>query len=198
MKLNKYEKIITGIIAVIVLYSGISVYKRYKSMKQFGIVKTWIDITEERNMPEDIPQLAKKYQIYENIYNSDKPVFIYGYETHTFDKQDGLMFHNELTQKLEKETLNYEVLSFKNWVDNNQEIREKYDPKAEGCTMETSDQAGLNKILKLTSDCLMNSCIIDAKNKKYYVISRNTDYIVNVLKESYPPSAEKFDDNEED
>lgn len=198
MKLNKYEKIITGIIAIIILYSGISAFNRYKSMKQFAIVSTLVNITEEHNMPSDIPELSKKYQAYENIYNSDKPIFIYGYDTHTFDKKDGLIFHDELTKKLENETINYKVIPFKNWEDLHDELRVKYDPESEGCTMESPDQAELNKVLNLTSNCLMNSCIIDSKAKKYYEISRDVDYIVNVLKESYPPEADKIEETAQD
>lgn len=198
MKLNKYEKIITGIIAIIILYSGILGYSRYKTMIQFNHLQAYINTTEEHNMGNDIPELSKKYQAYENIYNSDKPIFIYGYNTHTFDKEDGLIFHEELTKKLENETINYKVISFKNWEDLHEELRVKYDPNSEGCTMESPDQTELNKILKLTSSCLINSCIIDSKAKKYYTISRDIDYIVSVLKESYPPKAEKIEDTDED
>ncbi|MDE6137886.1 MAG: hypothetical protein K2F57_00280 [Candidatus Gastranaerophilales bacterium] len=198
MKLNKYEKIITGIIAIIILYSGILGYSRYKTMIQFHHLQAYINTTEEHNIGNDIPELSKKYQAYENIYNSDKPIFIYGYNTHTFDKEDGLIFHEELTKKLENETINYKVISFKNWEDLHEELRVKYDPNSEGCTMESPDQTELNKILKLTSSCLINSCIIDSKAKKYYIISRDIDYIVSVLKESYPPKAEKIEDTDED
>ena len=194
MKLNKYEKIITGIIAIIILYSGLLAFNRYKSFKRFNDFNTLVYVTEEHNMPSDIPELSKKYQAYENIYNSDEPIFIYGYITNTFDKKDGLIFHDKLTKKLENETINYKVIPLKNWEDLHEELRVKHDPESEGCTMESPDQAELNKVLKLTSNCLMNSCIIDSKAKKYYVISRDTDYIVNVLKESYPPEADKIEE----
>ncbi len=101
MKLNKYEKIITGIIAIIILYSGLLAFNRYKSFKRFNDFNTLVYVTEEHNMPSDIPELSKKYQAYENIYNSDEPIFLYGYNTHTFDKKDGLIFHDKLTKKLE-------------------------------------------------------------------------------------------------
>ena len=47
MKLNKYEKIITGIIAIIILYSGLLAFNRYKSFKRFNDFNTLVYVTEE-------------------------------------------------------------------------------------------------------------------------------------------------------
>ncbi len=197
MKLNKYEKIITYILAIIILCGTSSALKKYKNFKQFKQLTIITHITEEHKLPQNITKFSKKYKAYENIYSSDKPVFIYGYDSHSMNKTDGLIFHNELTQKLANEKINYQILSFKNWENINDELREKYDPQSEGCTMESSEQADLNKLLKITSSCLMNSCIVDPKTQKYYFISRDTDYIKSILKESYPPTADVVQDEED-
>lgn len=194
MKLNKYEKIALIITILITICGGLIAFKRYNNIIKFKKSIFEMNNTIEYKLPDNFTSFSKQYNAYESIYTSDKPIFIYGYDSHTLDKKNGLIFHEELNKKLADTKINYKVIAFKNWENINDDLREKYDPNSESCTMISEDQEELNTFLKITSECLMNSCIIDAKAKKYYQITRDINYITSVLKESYPPEADINED----
>jgi len=189
MKLGKAEKITLGITLILVFWASISVLGTLyqKNHGHLGILVSYINGTDSGHYTMDMAKVSEKYKSYENLYHSDKKVFTYGYTQYTLNKNEGAKFHKELQKKLAGENLNYDVVVYKNPQDYESDVESRnsgvYEGDASKCLMENPSVQELDNLRKLSNDCLINACIIDMKKKEYIVLSRDTDYIIEQLKE---------------
>ena len=82
MKLDKIEKIIIAVLAVIVINAiGMNYYEHQKFIHN-RTMPIYLNNTKEKELPKNIRELSKKYQTYTELYKSDKPVLVYSYVTY--------------------------------------------------------------------------------------------------------------------
>ncbi len=188
MKLGRMEKITLAVVILLVITAIVSVTMKIRERNRLtGMYVTEILTDETKPLPEGIKTLSEKYKGYENLYSSDKKVLSYGYLQYTLDKKDGKSFHEELQSKLAKKNFNYEVITYENWTDYDINLEKAnkavYEENSEKCLMENPSVQELDLLRDTSKECLMNVCIIDVKNNRYTVISRDIDYIMTVLEE---------------
>lgn len=188
MKLEYPEKITIAVLGVLIIWAvlcGVAKYRNSNSPVHHHIIV--MPGVEEKPLPADIQKLSNKYRGYENLYNSGKKVFTYGWLQYTLEKDQGEKFHKALQAKLAEAKLNYEIIPYKNWPDYDSKIERSNSAVYEGddskCMMDNPSVQELDTLRDTSAGCLRNACIIDGKNNKYIVISRDIDYIINTLKE---------------
>ena len=186
MKLGIMEKITIAITLILVLWAGFNIYNTFDRAYNSEKYINYIFDAEEKPLPKDIQKLSQKYKVYEELFNSEEPIFTYGYFKYTLKKQQSEKFHKKLEKRLKKENLNYKFLVYKNWDEYENKIEEEnaavYDGDDEKCLMENPSVQELDSVRNTAVECLQNSCIIDLKHNKYIVISRDVDFIIEQLK----------------
>lgn len=187
MKFEKSEKIILGVIGILIIWAGFSVIKENNLPKYTQPI--FINTTEEKVLPQNIRELSKKFGAYEDLYSSDTPTFVYSYTE--WENPLGLnkKFHKELSEKLKEANLNYKYIVYKNWEDDTFDITLKnrqYLSQSESCGPAEGEEKELEDFISLSQNCIQNACLLDVKNKKMTIISVDPDYIVEILKERNP------------
>lgn len=142
---------------------------------------------ERKPLPKNITQYSKKYHLLENVYNSDKTVFIYGYEKNQKDEPLDESFHKKMTKALEKESLNnYNIIALQNVE---KEIIAAFKKNGIGidedeeCTDKTKEEQELEVIIDTTFHCYANACIIDFKKNQYIMLPKDVNCLIKALKE---------------
>lgn len=192
MKLNRIEKCMIVLVLLIfisaIVYVSINLYtKKYEE----GI-KVIIPLTQEEILlSPQIKANAKKYHAYEDLYNSTALIFTYGYNTFGNIDQDSSGFHETMENKFKQANLNYKYLAVKNWRNESASIIAKYEqditPNDDVCAPEYKLDKNLQEVLNISESCMKNACIIN--KHKIIIISRDVDFIIQVLKEHNPPKA---------
>ncbi len=187
MKLGIMEKITIAITLVLVVWAGIESTKAFDKHYNPEKYNPYILPTaEEKPLPKNIKQLSEKYEAYQDLYNSDKPIFVYGYTRYTPKKRESIKFHKSLKARLEKEKLGYKVITYRNWRDYDNTVEENnmdlYEGDGSTCTMANPSSEELDSLRNTSKDCLEFACIIDMKKNKYVILSRNVDFIIDELK----------------
>lgn len=185
MKLDKIEKIIISVLAVLIVTAILSNLYEHKKYLSNRIMPTYINITEEEEIPQDIRELSQKYQTYIDLYKSDKPTLVYSYTTYKNSVGRDKNFHKKLSEKLKKENLNIETVVFKNWEDDSLEIglkNSQYLNNTESCGPSGPSEEQLKKFVDLSQRCINNVCLVDVKNHKYTLISPDADYVIKTIK----------------
>ena len=183
MKLNKVDKIvisIVGLILVLAIICGIVEYLLKKNKHNSLHIITF-NHYEQKQLPEKIQKLSKTYNAFTELFNSDERVFTYGYEPLSIVKNHDQKFHNQLSQRIKEENINFKILPYPDWKEAELEIKENNGIDA-SCTMKNPEHEDLNTVLDVVDECFMNACIIDSKNGTYTVISRDINYLIKVLK----------------
>ncbi len=185
MKFGICEKITVGILVILVLCAAYNIFGIIK--KQRYRESLYGPTAEEIELPTNISQLSKKYNVYTDLYNSDKPILVYGYAKYALVKKMGTKFHKELQSRLEQENLDFKVVTYKNWQQYDEQIEEDnaaiYEGDESKCLMENPSVQELDSIRDLSTNCLLNACIIDVKQNKYILMDRNVDFITAQVKE---------------
>lgn len=191
MKLNKNEKIAVILVMVLIISALSCLIINTITPKENKVSLIVVLHQEEANIPRTIKLTAKKYHAYEDLYNTKKPLFVYGYTSAYSTRSGSLQFHEEMQKRFKKEKLNYKYLAVKNWRNISAELIAKYEkditPSGEVCAPEYELDKKLQNLIDISESCMENACIIDNKKNKMIVISRDIDFIIKVLKEHNPP-----------
>ncbi len=136
------------------------------------------DIKETRilDWSKDIQKLTKKYHFFEDMYNSDKKIFIYGYEKHDQFPMD-VKTHKEIQAIIKKNHFDdeYKIIAMTDFKKtfikmlkaNNIPVDEDGN-----CGDETPQERDINQIIEEAIPCYLNSCIIDPKKKQSIMIPK--------------------------
>ncbi|MGN0031303.1 MAG: hypothetical protein ACI37Q_05040 [Candidatus Gastranaerophilaceae bacterium] len=185
MKFGICEKITIGILVILVLCAAYNIFGMVKAQRYKESL--YGPTTDELELPANITQLSKKYNVYTDLYNSDKPILTYGYAKHAIVKKLGSKFHKELQSRLEQENLDFKVVSYKNWRQYDEQIEEDnaavYGGDDSKCLMENPSVQELDSVRDISTNCLRNACIIDVKQNKYILMDRDIDFIIEQIKE---------------
>ncbi|MBQ8460212.1 hypothetical protein IJ541_08945 [bacterium] len=191
MKISTFDKIIISIVCLLVICAGIAIYKTYFNKNSYYIqMRNMMELAPatatHKEFPADIKKFSKKYHALEELFLSDKKVFTYGYKPLSIEKNMDERFSQHLLARISENNLdNYEVIPYENWEKLRDKIKIENFPglESEACTMVLPEEKDLDSVLQVADECVMNSCIIDAPNNEYFVLTRNIDFIVQTLKE---------------
>ena len=183
MKLDKPKKITLGILIILILIAMISSIKQIITTQKFA-PKTPIRDTFEYKMPHKHSITSQRYDAYEEIFKTEGTLLIYGYTPGALDNNLGIPFHNEISTYLKDRNLNVKVIAYKNWKNKKNELENKYFNNTSSCMMNTVLK-NLETYLKFISKCMDNACIIKPNKQEYILISRDAEYIIQVLEEKY-------------
>lgn len=187
MKLNIMDKIIMTVVVILIIFAGISTYKQ-GLLKDHTNVNRFDPMSYTESLPENIKQLSEQYNIYPELYNSDKPVFTYGYNQFSMDKNFNRTFHKKLEKELNNTEFNYKIVVFKNWKDNFDELMAQNMPNqsSESCTPKTKEEELLKETIEFSHNCIKQACIINTKANTYTLMDRDIKLIMSKLKEQNP------------
>jgi hypothetical protein len=186
MNLNRFEK---GFIIAVFVLVLLAIVCNFNSMKnpineknlheQIFIESVYPESMTD--MPKNIKELSKKYNAFKEIYFSDELILVYGYESLSIDEESNGEFHKSINKLLKNKNINVKVLAYDNWNELITKVQQDNGKDTEACKMYTKDEKDLQKIVETTRDCLINTCLIDAKNSKYAVISKNPEKIIMTI-----------------
>lgn len=187
MKLNIADKIIIGIVGILLIFAGISIYKRgFSGNKQKNILLS-DSISYTEPLPDNIQKLSKKFGVYPELYNSDSKVVVYGYNQFSTDSKFNKTFHKKLEKELNSNNYskNYKIIVYKNWEDRYDEIMAANFPdnRMDVCTPETGDEKIIENMILFSQTCIKKVCIIDINNNSATVMDRDINLITKTLKE---------------
>jgi hypothetical protein len=185
MKLDKAEKITIGVLLFLFVIAIISNIKNFK--KTYNVFDFYIPGTEQYDLPIDVTRQAQEYNEYTELYSTTKPTLVYSYNEFDLTADRNTKFHKELTQRLKQENLDENVLVYKNWEEDTDEVLAKHktsenQSSGSSCSLEEGDTK-LENFIKTAHHCIDNICILDVKNHKYTIISPKIDYIVEKYKD---------------
>ena len=183
MELKKHHKItfwILGLLIIGAISSSIPNAINFIKAKHQGKPSYSIRM----NLKSEFPYIAKKYNLYPDIFEQDEPVIIYGYIPGHLNSEQSEVFDKNFKKLLKKENLQHRINSYKNWKTIVDVIQEKYVDNEVTCTMVTKEQEKLEDYLGFINKCMSQACIVDVQANKYVVLSRNEDYIIETLKEN--------------
>jgi hypothetical protein len=181
MELKNHHKItfwILGLLIIGAISSSIPKAINFIKHKQQGKPSYAIRM----NLKSEFPYIAKKYNLYPDIFEQDGPVLIYGYIPGQLNSEQSEVFDKKFKKLLGKENLQHKINSYKNWNTIVDVIQEKYVDNEVTCTMVTKEQEKLEDYLSFINKCMTQACIVDTQTNKYVVLSRNEDYIIETLK----------------
>jgi hypothetical protein len=183
MKLDKPKKITLGILLILTFIAIISITKQIITTQIFA-PKIPIKNSFEYKIPNKHNITAQRYDAYEEIFKTEGTLLIYGYTPGALDNNLGIPFHNEISSYIENKNLNIKVIAFKNWKNKKNELEDKYFNNTSSCMM-NAVLKNLETYLKFISKCMDNACIIKPNKQEYILISRDAEYIIQVLEEKY-------------
>ncbi len=182
MKLDRPKIIILFILAILVLTAIISGHKNIKLKTTTAIEFKIPNSATEKRIPSYYISIAKKYDAFKTIFNHDKKTFVYGYSTTSFNKTQNEHFHNEMNNLLKNENLDYEIIQYKDWDKEKRKLEIDYTDNLETCTLESEEIDRIVEYLDFVEECMTYACIINTTKKRVVVISRDAEYILEVLK----------------
>ena len=182
MKINNLDKIIIALLALLIIGDVFVISNNYIKTKKKNLFIITAPSSETKPLPKDIKKNSKKYKTYPELFNNDKKVFTYNYNTNELDIKNNWLFHKELTKKLKEKNLNYEYIIYKN-----QNIERNANADGEKCNAIIVLNSTHQEIVDIVEKCMLNSCIIDNKNNTYTIIDRKPDDIIKFLEDENTP-----------
>ncbi|MBD5403336.1 hypothetical protein HDR58_11150 [bacterium] len=192
---KKYLIIITIILAIIL--GSVAAWKYYTkqqtNQEEYSgptftdeeIENFKIDYLRVKDLPKDIRKTAKKFDLFNYIYSSDKPVLTYGWIKGEKRVPLTEAFHNEMVKELKKHDFsNYKIVDLNKPEREIQIAFKKNNIKIDqnkSCTEFTKEEKALDDLIYTTIDCYGNACIIDPKKNKYYILPKHAKAIVKIL-----------------
>ena len=192
MELNKWDKLAIGAVVIIVISVILTslvpkIKLKFQKPSPFAIPSETNSYALQAPLPGDISEIAKKYKAFEDVFNTDKEVFLYGYRTMSFSSTTGKDFHSDMKKLLKKEDLNYKVIPLKNPHKIISKVKTDNGINPKTCVMSTPQTEKLERLFEVINNCMVYACIIDNANKKYVIIERdNPKHVIDVLKKFNP------------
>lgn len=184
-------------ILVIVVIAGLFYYFKFIRVPNGAFIqpdsnispgqKAYYNISdfETSKLPKNIVTYAKKYKLFEEMYNSDKKVFVYGYVKNEKEQPLDEAFHKEFTKAVNKnEFKNYTFVVYENIEkDIIKTIKNsgiQIDEDSCGERIQTEEE--LDELINTSLNCYANACIIDNKKNEYTVLPKDTRLLIQILK----------------
>ncbi len=188
MKLGKPEICTILILVAMVIYISINIANKYGVFEDKNAIKIYPIISKvstEKQLPKNIREISKKYNAYQDLYSSDKLTLIYNYTDSKSDDElaMGIKFHEKLTKALEKEKLDYRYVIYNNWKDDSLEVtlrNKKYLDDTDSC--KTPVELDLQEYILTSQECIVNVCLMDVKNHRFYTLTPDVEYVISELK----------------
>ncbi len=147
------------------------------------------DINETRinDLSKDVQKLSKKYHFFDEVFNSDKTVFVYGYEKREKVPLD-INTHKEIQAVIKKNNFDkkYKVFALtefkKTFI---KMLKANNIPVDEdgNCGDETVEEREIMQIFDEIIPCYLNSCIIDFQKGKVIMIPKFAKVIEKGLRD---------------
>lgn len=189
MQLNKFEKITIIVVIFLVIGAIISIAtKSYIPKSETKPIFYTIKNQNDYELPEYTKDISTKYQVYPDLYNSDEKLFVYGIEPTSDDPLYNLEFHKKMEKAYKKAHLAYKYVTYTDWEDEKLAIivRNRNYINQDSCSNENNIGDKIENLIDTSENCFRKACIIDPQNNKYTLMSRDVDFIIQVLKEHNP------------
>lgn len=142
------------------------------------------------DLPKNIKASTKKYNIFENVYTSNKPVLLYGYEKGAKLENISENFHKNIQKEIKAKNFDkkYNIITISNpdryvkraLINKGIDIEDNF----ETCADKNSE---LMDIIMTTADCYNGACIIDNKKHKYLIFQKKyPEFIIKALQDYNP------------
>lgn len=178
--MNKPQKILVTISLIIAVLLGSWYYYQSTHLQSKINPDDNIPYVEEykevKQIPDEIFAASKKYNLFQDIYSSNKKVLVYGYENN--DDSDSVIF-NKFKKSIKKVDLkDYKIITTGDTDKYLQAILKKA-----GIDEDNEHNIGTDVLPLITSTmkCFSSCCIIDPQNKKYVVLSKNPEFIIKEM-----------------
>lgn len=133
------------------------------------------------SLPNNIKNIAKKYNAFNEIYNSDELLLVYGYDPLSVKEKENRLFHKRINELIKERNIKIKVIPYPNWINTIEQAQEDNGKDPSACTLFSAHEKDLETIIKTTKDCFMNACIVDAKNNKYVSIGKDLGIIIATI-----------------
>lgn len=186
MKLDKSEKIILIILVFLIIGAFISIKnKTFLPTPKIESNAFFVNSQNEYKLPLYTKAISEKYNVFKDIYTSNEKILVYGIHPDSNDPMDNTTFQKQMEEALKKSNLKYKPIAYTDWEDEILAIlvRNRNTINQESCKIQNSDGEKIENIIDISEKCFNRSCIIDNQHNKYIVISRDINFIINVLNE---------------
>jgi hypothetical protein len=185
MKLNNFDKSIIIFTVILVAITTFMLIKNYVFMKDNSI-HLQLNSYNTTPLSQELKTQSKKFQLFEDIYNSDGKIITYAIETNTLDRKNNEKFDKDFQEEFNNKNLaDYKLVTYKD-ID---KIKEEYliknkdiVPETTGCGYGTLNEKEFDEFMQNVENCLINVCVINNKNNTITTITRDKNYIFDVLK----------------
>jgi hypothetical protein len=184
MKLNIFDKTIilfTAILLIVTIAMGI---KNYKFLNDKSL---HVQLNSYTTTPlSGIKNQSKKFKLFEDVYNSDGKIITYAIQTNTLNRKDNENFDKDFQAEFNNKKLDYKLVTYKDidkiadeYVTKNEDLA----PDSDSCGYGTQSEKEFEEFIQDVKNCMINVCIINNKNNTITKLSRDKNYIFEVLKE---------------
>lgn len=147
-----------------------------------------LDEFETKTIPAGVKESAKKYNLFKEMYYSDKKALVYGYEKNQVEEPLNESFHNDFKKALKRNRIkndeyniiiytNIENQIIKTFKEHNIDIDED-----EGCTINVPSVKDLDLLLKTSIQCYANACLVDPAKNTYQILPKDIPFLLKILK----------------
>lgn len=185
------------VISIIVMLSiiAITIYK-LTTPPNYGPIDPDSDKRPKYNLeefkPETIPagvkESAKKYNLFKEMYFSDKKVLVYGYEKNQVEEPLNESFHTDFMKALKKNRIKndeYNIVIYTNLEKQIIKTFKEHDidiDEDEGCTINVPSVKDLDLLLKTSIQCYANACLVDPAKNTYQILPKDIPLLLEILK----------------
>lgn len=145
---------------------------------------------EFEKIQPSVYKYSKKLGFFDEVFSSQKPVFVYGYEKGSRVKYISEKFHKQMQKDLEDNGFDekYTIVTISKPEAQVNDVMKKYKleiPEEESpCDLKDSDMKGVLDIVDVMSMCYGGACLIDNKKKVYLAFTKDyPEVILKLLKE---------------
>ena len=155
-------------------------------------VKTFnINNIERNTFSNNIKKYSKKYNLFDEIYNSNNLIFVYGYEKGSRKENTSEKFHKTIQKNIKEKNLDkkYNIIIITNPQKTVQEVAKKnnlgLEKATKGCDLKSSNDTGVLEIIDTTSTCYYGVCIMNPKKNEYITFPKRFPEIIIKALEDY-------------
>lgn len=145
---------------------------------------------EFEKIQPSVYKYSKKLGLFDEVFSSQKPVFVYGYEKGSRVKYISEKFHKQMQKDLAKNGFDekYTIATISKPEAQVNDVMKKYKlevPKDESpCDLKDSDMKGVMDIVDVMSMCYGGACLVDNKKKVFLAFTKEyPEIILKLLKE---------------
>lgn len=181
-------------IIVIILIIAITVYKlttppKYELVhpEDTNRPKYTLEEFKTEQIPKGVKESAKKYNLFKEMYYSDRKVIVYGYEKNQMEEPLNESFHTDFMKALKKEKIKndeYNIVIYTNLEKQIIKTFKEHDidiDEDEGCTINVPSVKDLDLLLKTSIQCYANACLVDPAKNTYQILPKDIPLLLEIL-----------------